>query len=357
MSKRVRADLGLGHIRVEVPRLASLPATAREYGEPAGDRQLREAVARWEGVSCDQIALTTGASLGLVSTLSALAAGGSVLCPRPYYPLYPKMMDALRIQPILYDVGRDGCWAACAGDMQALARTDTRALLVNVPGNPTGCVPDADALQALAEVARTNGWFVISDEAYGHFLYTGKAFPPVSEVFASSSLVRIRSFSKLFCMPGERLGYVITTPDLRALITERHWQLAMSPPASAQRLALSVFAAGADGFVSGILSAVARNRKRAEHILSSCPGITFSSPAGGIFSWIRVDRCPLESRRLAQACAEQSGVVVVPGAAFGITDTSYLRASFAVPVEELEEGFTALSECIAALARRCSDGT
>jgi aspartate/methionine/tyrosine aminotransferase len=195
----------------------------------------------------------------------------------------------------------------------------------------------------VAAVARQAELLVISDEVYADFVYDGRNFPDTREFFPPVRLVRLKSFSKAFGIPGERLGYVTAEPGRVRSVGRAHWALAMSPPATAQALALKSLRSDPAGRVRGLRAILADNRATAARLLAGCDRTRFVTPAAGIFLWIEVPECRLDSHGLARVCAEEAGVIVMPGSSFGVEDPVYLRASFAAPRDEVVRGFAALA--------------
>lgn len=342
MTTEPKIDLGLGNIRLDSTSARYETSIGATYGPAEGYLNLREAIAVWEKIHVDEVILTTGASMGLVSTLATLEKPGSILCPRPYYPPYPKIISTLGLDVIYYDLDRTHGWQPNPQQIAQLLRKDTRALLLNFPSNPTGSLPTTELLQEVAIVVRQSNLMVISDEVYADFIYTDEPFPDVRAIFGFGSVVRLRSFSKLFGMPGERLGYVVADPNHLSAICRVHWTLAMSPPASAQLLALKTLRSDPNKRLRELRQDLAENRDQALQILKVCERIRCNLPLAGIFCWIEVRDCPVDSIFLAQSCATRGQVILLSGAAFGLSNPIYLRASFAVPKEEVRQGFEAL---------------
>lgn len=347
------ADLGLGHLRIgEAHAGVPVSALGAEYCAPAGSMPLREAVAGWQRTEPDEVAITTGASLGLVATLGTLPRPASILVPRPCYPAYAPAAAALGLDVVSYELERERRWQPRAESVAENIRGDTRALILNQPNNPTGSVADVRVLRRIEELVRAQRLLVISDETYGELVFDGASVPQMRSIFGCSDLVRILSFSKLFGMPGERLGCVIADPPRVKAISRAHWVLAMSPPATAQVIALSALRSAPARHIGALLEALARNRERAMDVLSESDELAFTPPSGGCFMWIEVVGCPLDSRSFAGRCAADGGVNVMPGQLFGVERPVYVRASFAVPGDELTEGLRRLGRVARDLGRR-----
>jgi aspartate/methionine/tyrosine aminotransferase len=331
----------LGHVRI------ALDGDSR-YTESApapGIEVVREAVARWENTTIDRVVLTTGASMAIVSALASLPRPGSVLCPLPYYPAYPKVAALLGLGVVHYPLDPGLGWLPDPRALDACVRPDTRALLWNFPGNPSGSVVTSEIVEGVASVVREHGLLVISDDVYRDFMYDGATTADLGSMVDDSSLVRVRSFSKAFGLAAERLGYAIAHPRRAAEIAAAHWSLAMSAPGTGQALAYARLRNEPDRRVSALRAILRANRDAALEILGRAKRLVVPRPSAGIFFWIQVPDAA-DSRELARRCAEDAGVVVVPGAAFGIEEPTYLRVCFAVPSDVLVKGVNALVDFV-----------
>ena len=337
------ADLGIGHVRLSFPGNYAVARSGGLYGEPGGCRTLRAAIADFEKVSAEEVVVTTGASMGLTSLLAGLPRPCSVMLPRPYYPAYPRMAELLGLQVIYYGLREECNWMPDPVEILGLVRGNTQAIVLNSPGNPTGSLIEVAVLAELTKIINAADLLVISDEVYGEFVYPeaglSLSVPDLPEV---QRLARVRSFSKSFGMPGERLGYVLTRADLRAQVERVHWTLAMSPPATAQQAALAALRNSPQLHISRLRDELNTNRLAAGEIMKGGHSFTTSVPAAGIFYWIKVPASGFDSRTLAKQCAERASVIVAPGDDFGMASPAYLRASFALPLAEVQEGFTKL---------------
>jgi len=338
-------DLGLGEVRLGLePREA--PAHGTRYAPPEGFTALRTAIGARHGVPLEHVTITTGASMALSATLASLQRPASVLVPRPYFPAYPAVLDILGMTPLFYPVS-SGATSLTVADLTALLRADTRAIVINFPGNPLGNVTDAGTLAAIAEFAAGHDLIVISDEVYADFVYDAEA--AVIPANRQARTVHIRSFSKVFGMPGDRLGYAVSSPELTERITRMHWQLAMCAPAPAQVRAAQLLLADLKGSSAQRRATLMRNRDKAVAFLSEA-GIQVALPQAGVFLWLQLETSAGDSRALAQRCLRDAGVVVAAGADFGVGAPVCLRVSFAVEPDDLMEGVRRLAGVLCATA-------
>jgi hypothetical protein len=90
-----------------------------------------------------------------------------------------------------------------------------KVLIVITPNNPTGAVLDANALEALADVARRRNLIVISDEIYERTLYDGARHHSIAGLSGMRErTIVINGFSKSYSMTGFRLGYLAAPADM-----------------------------------------------------------------------------------------------------------------------------------------------
>ena len=142
--------------------------------------RLRERIARRYreayrlDIDPDRVILTCGASPALVTALTtAFAPGDRVATARPGYVAYRNTLAALHMAPVEVACGADVRFQMTA---DALAAIDPapRGLILASPANPTGTVIAPEELARIADVCRTRGVRVISDEIYHGLSYVGR---------------------------------------------------------------------------------------------------------------------------------------------------------------------------------------
>src|SRR5512134_941461 len=227
-------DFSLGNPDVPPPAAAGavLRALAERAVKPmglgycpnAGLPSVRATLARkisgeqQAAVEARHVVLTCGAAGGLVTFFRAvLEAGDEVLTPAPYFVEYGAYAGhfggVLRTVP-----SRATDFAPDVAALEAAIGPRTRALVVNSPNNPAGCIYDAATLRAIGEVlARANARrerpvFLVSDEPYRALAYDGATVPPVLPL--SPFAVVVGSFSKSLSLAGERVGYLAANPAM-----------------------------------------------------------------------------------------------------------------------------------------------
>lgn len=336
------ADLGLGTLDPELfPRDSAVARLASGYAPRGGLPAFRAAVAGWLGLEREQVVITTGASLALTAAFLALGRG-PVLLPRPYYPAYRRILELLGRDVAYYGVGA----GTDLGDAVAAAASPrVETILVNTPGNPVGRVWSRDEMAAAAGVAAGLGATLVVDETYRGLEFEAGCW--AGEALPCERVLRVGSMSKLFGLPGARVGYAAGPRDLVEAVEAAHWSVAMSPPVVGQSLALPMLE-DPPALMGRLRAALASNRDRAAARLRREPALEWVPPEGGVFLWVSLRGGAGDSGEMAEAC-RRAGVVVMDGAAFGQLRPS-VRCSFAVAPAAVEPAFDLVARSLSAVA-------
>jgi len=335
--------------RMEDLREADFPGLHR-YVETGGITPLVEAIrgklVERNGLALarEQVLITAGATSGLACAVSALCdPGEEVLILAPFWPLIRGIVRSQRATPVevpFFD--RITSIGAALAALEAHRSARTVALYFSSPSNPSGRVLAADWLEALAGWARRHDLWILSDEVYEEFVYSGEHVSTAR--FAPERTISAFSFSKTYGMAGNRVGYLAGPA---AVIAEAHKvsvHSAYHAPTAAQLAALRALEGGAE-WVKRTRELYGRAGREAASLLG------LAAPEGSCFLF--VDAAPrLDGRGLAGFLADcfADGVVVAPGASSGETYGSFVRLCYtALPPEAALEG-------VARLAKRLGRG-
>ena len=338
-------DFSLGNPDVPPPAAtkAALEEIAAEAVKPlglgycpnAGIPSVRETMAKYlseqQGmdISGKDVVMTVGAAGALVSFFRAvIEPGDEVITPAPYFVEYGAYCGHFGgvLKPV------KSIPPTFRPDIDAIRRTitsKTRAIIVNSPNNPTGCIYDEQDVKALAALvdevnrARERPLFLLSDEPYRAFAYDGAKVPAVLPMTKFACV--LGSFSKTLSLAGERIGYFAANPampDQAALIaavtlTNRTLGF-VNAPVIGQRLAASLVNETVD------LEIYDRRRKLMAKVLSDA-GIEFEMPKGAFYFFAK---SPVEDDSVFVDALLKERILVVPGKGFGFG--GYVRLSCSV---------------------------
>jgi histidinol-phosphate aminotransferase len=175
---------------------------------------LREVLAKKEGVSTDYIHIGAGSGSLLCQAATAFGIdGGSILSGFPTFPVlmnyatkFNCKWDKIDLNDKLeYDYDR----------IAQSIKPDTRMVVICNPNNPTGTLVDPIKVKSFTEEAskRTT---VFSDEAYLEFLEPSlhASASMIDLVRKGANVIVCRTFSKVYGLAGLRLGYLVAKPEL-----------------------------------------------------------------------------------------------------------------------------------------------
>ena len=185
--------------------------TAR-YADAEGE-ELKKQIAAIEGVDPQQIFLANGSTpiLAAFGEIIAAKGKGQLVTSIATYEGVPRSVAEYGAEVIMTPLT-----AEFGVDLDAMAKKiskKTTATYVCNPNNPTGNMVDPVKLRAFAiEAAKTAPCFI--DEAYLHLCDDFDANVMTSLVREGHNVVIGRTFSKIYGMAGQRLGYGIAQPEL-----------------------------------------------------------------------------------------------------------------------------------------------
>ena len=317
------------------------------YCPNAGIPAVRETIAaalskqQETSVAAKDVVMTVGAAGALVAFFRAvIEPGDEVITPAPYFVEYGAYCGhfggVLKPVPSLPPTFRPDIEAI------ALAITPrTRAIIVNSPNNPTGCIYSREDLSRLAAVidrvneTRERPLFLLSDEPYRAFAYDGATVPAVLPLTKFACV--LGSFSKTLSLAGERIGYFVAHPEmpdqasLIAAVTLTNRTLGfVNAPVIGQRLAAELVNETVD------LEIYDRRRKLMAKVLLEA-GVEFEMPNGAFYFFAK---SPVEDDSVFVDALLKERILVVPGKGFGFA--GYVRLSCSVDeriIARSAEGF------------------
>jgi aspartate/methionine/tyrosine aminotransferase len=312
-------------------------------------------LARDNGVSYDpdsEILITTGATLGIQTALTALLAeGDGVLFPDPLYDAYrsPILLAGGTIQPVRATIERDR-FVLTADALEAAATASSRVLLLNTPWNPVGTVLGETELRAIADVVERRGLVIISDEIYEAIVYDGHRHvsPAALGPEIRCRTVMVNSLSKTYAMTGWRVGYCAAPAEvIQAMLLVL--QQSSRGPATFVQDAAAVALAGPQDSVPDMRRQYAGRRATVLGALDGLPHARPLAPEGGFFAMVDIRPTGLPSQDVRRLLLHDHGVVVVHGSAYGPGGEGTLRVSFASGGDTLARGLERLREGLSRL--------
>lgn len=344
-------DLGAGEPDFPTP---GIPADAgiravkegkTHYPANEGVLELRAAAAKHlsllsggRPVNADHIVVSNGSKQSLFNACFALFGPGDVVAiPAPAWVSYPQIVHLARARPVLVPGNPEWSLKVSVKDLDRVVPGAT-GLIVCSPCNPTGGVYTHAEIKALAQWARERKVWVIADEIYRRIHYGPGPAPSFLDLPDEllERVVIVYGVSKAYAMTGWRIGLALAPARVaRAMAAlQSHTTTGANHPAQYAAAA----ALGDERVEADVARMVAEFRKRRDLVVGrfrqDLPGVEFVDPLGAFYFFFRVDSFGQTSgTEFCTRLVTQSGVALVPGAAFG--DDRWVRLSYAAATAEL----------------------
>lgn len=349
-------DLSVGEPDFDTPAPAAqagiqaIQKGLTRYPPNVGIADLRTAIARQlsslsggRAVNADNIIISSGSKQSLFNACFTLfGPSHKVLIPSPAWVSYPQIVHLTRAQPILVPGDVEWGLKVSVKDLDRHASKLTKGLILCSPCNPTGAVYTLSELKAIAEWAKQNEIWIVSDEIYRRINYGPGPAPSLLDLPDEllERTVIIYGASKAYAMTGWRIGAALAPPHVvKAMAAfQSHTTTGANQPA--QWAAATAFTdPQVEQEVQRMVAAFRRRRDLlVEQFRARVSGIEFVEPHGAFYFFFRVDGIrdtdPVTGQTFCDRLMQEEGVALVPGAAFG--DDRWVRMSYAVSDQELE---------------------
>jgi aspartate/methionine/tyrosine aminotransferase len=347
-----------GEGNLPTPEIFSRPATesllAGEtfYTRQGGIPELREALARYHqrhfGVAIppENFLVTGGGMQAIQIALQmTVAAGDEVIIPTPAWPNYAAPMRLMGAKPVEVPMTfANGKWALDLEQLFAATNSKTKAICINSPSNPLGWVASKADLIAIRDHARKHGIWIIADEVYSAFCFTGsgKRAPSFLDICdTEEQIIYCNTFSKNWAMTGWRVGWM-QAPKVLAKTIENFVQYNTSGTAVfMQRGCVAALDEG-DDFIALQVKKARANRDTVLAVLGQHKNIRLSSPDGAFYLFFGINGMT-DSMATAKRIIDEANVGFAPGMAFGAAGEGFLRMCYLKEEAKLAEGLERFS--------------
>ncbi len=371
----------VGPMQGAPPRLSTIALDPGDhaYGPVGGTPEMRQVVARHynrlyrQGKASqytkDHVTIASGGRLMLsrmFATLDRVNIGYQI----PDYTAYEDMLDyhRYRINPILVETTAENGFVTAPEELDRSIRLhELRAYLLSNPCNPTGMVIRGEALRRYVSVARERDCFLLLDEFYSHFIYTGDGKPGSGPVSAAEyvadvdrdPILIVDGLTKSYRYPGWRLGWAVGPPEIIEVINRAASAIDGGPSTAIQRAGIEVLNPSvADRETTALRNVFTRKRNLMIERLRDMGIACEHEPGGTFYVWASIAGLPepLNDADAFFRAGLERKVMTVPGRFFNVNpgkergdDHRYrhwVRFSFGPPEDNVRMGLDRLAEMI-----------
>lgn len=238
----------------------------------------------------------------------------------------------------------DYVYRAC--NIEAAITKNTRAIFLNSPQNPTGAIIPIKELKKIAELARANNLWLISDEAYEHVLFDGGEHVSIASLIPDyDKVISVFSLSKSYAMSGLRLGYFVCK---NSLFNDRASKLLRCTVNGINSIsqwgALHAVTQTPESWYKDMNNEYMKRRNFFLEALIGQDILVPYKPKAAFYLWCKVKE-GTDVEKLSEDMA-QKGLGNAPGSCFGESPSSLqsLRLAFSCDTNMVIEGSKALNE-------------
>jgi len=322
-----------------------------KYTVSSGLMELKEAICYYYSkkysvtINTDQIFINAGSSPALLTLFLALFdEGDEIILSNPCYSGYPKFIEIVKAEPIFINIESSG-FSYKADAVENYITSQTKAILINSPSNPIGAVLDKEELKKFSGL----GPLIISDEVYHGISYGDDRDYSILE-FTDNAVVA-NSFSKLYSMTGWRLGYIIVPERFISAIKSLQQNFFVSPNFFVQWAAIVALKNELPEIELHKYELNKRKNYLCNEIVKLGLEIPYH-PQGAFYIFAKIkDYCD-NSIEFSKNLLDKYKVAVTPGIDFGSDGEGYIRMSYSLSLEDIDEGIKRLRSYLSEFQRR-----
>ncbi len=356
-------DLGAGDADLAPPE-AALTALARAAATPALNRYgfglglvaFREAVAAWMhtrfGLTFDplrEVVPLIGSKEGIAHLALAYVQRGDVtIVPEPGYPAYVGGTVLGDATPYRFPLRPRTDFLVDLDEIPTDVLRRTRMLYLNYPNNPTAAIAPRAYLEEVVRRCRELDVLLVYDNAYSELAYDGYVPPSIFEIDGARDVaIEFHSLSKTYNLTGWRCGWAVARPEIAGALARVKSFVDTGQFMAVQAAGVAAIESWREFVPRNV--AIFQERRDAAVAAFRDAGFVCPTPRAAMYLWIELPE-GLPSATFADRLMDDTGVIVMPGSAFGAGGEGFFRVSFIVPPERLRDAAERAGRVLASFA-------
>ena len=313
------------------------------YTETFGAPDVREAIAAlFSKRKASEILCFAGASEGIFAANSVLLDSDShAIVVTPNYQSH-ETLPLVICEATSVPLDADDGWSLDIDRVADAIRPNTKLVTINFPHNPTGAILSLDRYQALIELCRRHGIYILHDEIFHGLGPTGSQHLPfIADEYERGLSLNV--MSKSYGLPGLRVGWIACADaDIISRMERMKHYLSICNSGPSERLT-KIALRNRDKLLSRNCAIVDENLQKWD---------AFFARHVSLFDWRRPDgSCTAFPKyqgaegveQFCHSLVEQSSVLLLPGTIYqselGATPADHFRLGFGR--QGLDEGLAA----------------
>lgn len=170
-------------------------------------KELREAIAAKDGVLPEMIFCGNGAA-DVIFALVLAKKPKKALLPVPSFYEYEQALHSVNCEICPFTLSEDRGFVLDETILNEITPEMDMIFLCN-PNNPTGALTERDLLEKILRKCERTRTMLVLDECFNEFLEEPEKYTMIPDLMKSEHLMILKAFTKMYAMPGLRLGYGI----------------------------------------------------------------------------------------------------------------------------------------------------
>jgi aspartate/methionine/tyrosine aminotransferase len=333
----------LGELVDDPALLEELMATELNYPQTNGTVELRETVAAmYPGATADNVLITTGcAQANFTGLVTLLSPGDEMAMLMPNYQQIWGIAKNLQLKLNTFSLKEETGWGVDIDELNRAVTDKTKLIAVCNPNNPTGHIMSEEEMDAIVAAADRVGAWLLADEVYAGAERLQEEKTP-SFWGRYDKVLAHASTSKAYGLPGLRVGWSVTTPELAADMWARQDYITIGNTMLGNKLAAYALSEEVrPRIMARARDYIRKGYANLEEWIASHDGVfTMVPPQAAAIAFVRYQQDVGSIELIDRAIAEEK-VYMVPGAHFSGLD-KHLRISFGLPKDYLFDGLDRL---------------
>ncbi len=305
----------------------------------------------------NQILVSNGAKHTITNIfMTIINENDDVIIPVPYWGTYKEIVNLAHGTQIFIEGSFENQYKITAEQIQENISSNTRAIFINSPSNPTGISYTREEMKKIADIVKANPKvMLVSDEIYEHLNFDAKHESFAQFDYIKDQLILVNGVSKAYAMTGWRIGYMAAPEWVIAACKKLQGQTTSGAASISQKAAVAALNTESSIYEER-MEILKKRRAFVVEEFGKIPNIRFNIPTATFYIFPDFsayygksfeDRTINNSMDMSMYLLEVGHVGLVPGEGFGID--SCLRMSFIKDIEVLKEAFVRIKKALANL--------
>ena len=275
-----------------------------------------------------------------------LDTGDEVLIPMPDYPLWTASVSLAGGTAVHYLCDEQAGWFPDIDDIRSKITSNTKAIVLINPNNPTGALYSKDLLLEIVQVARENNLIIFSDEIYDRLVMDGAVHVPIASLAPDLFVATMNGLSKSHRIAGFRVGWMVLSGEkshVKGYIEGLNMLASMRLCSNVLAQSVVQTSLGGTQSVDKLLLPGGRVYEQREFIykaINDIPGLSAVKPQAAFYIFPKIDREMYKidnDEQFVLDFLKQEKILLVHGRGFNWEEPDHFRIVYLPRVDELAE--------------------